>query len=107
MPLRASKEEEGLEFASHMGGCEWQQREMPRAFDGQRQLALMASAGTDLAAWANLAEIGQITAQRFAVLVINHFILVLAKDAGAVCGQHKTTLVRLARHRGRVLPTAC
>lgn len=65
---------------------------MTRALDGDRKFALMARAGADFAAWANLAAVGQVAAQLFAVLVINDFIFVFAVDAKAALWRSETPL---------------
>jgi hypothetical protein len=74
-------------------GREWQERKMPRAFDRQRQLALMARAGADLAAGANLAAIGQVAAELFGIFIVNEFVFVFAVDADAPHGRTKPALL--------------
>lgn len=65
---------------------------MARAFDGERQFALMSRAGADLAARANLAAIRQIAAHLVGILVINDFVLVFAIDTYATLGRSKAPL---------------
>src|SRR5581483_5041013 len=77
---------------AHVFRCQRQQGEMPRPFDGERQFALMARAGANLAAWANLAAVGQVAAQLVAVFVINNFVLVFAVNADSARRRRKAAL---------------
>lgn len=52
---------------------EWQQRQMPRTFDLAGQVALAARAVAGLAARANLACLGDITAECIHVLIVKAF----------------------------------
>jgi hypothetical protein len=76
---------------------------LPRALDRRRELALVSGARANLATRANLAAIGQETAQRVAILVINNSILVFAKRAYAADGGTEAALLTPA---SVTLPTA-
>lgn len=65
---------------------------MARAFDGERQFALMSRASTDFAARANLAAIREIAAHLVGILVINDFVLVFAIDTYATLRRSKASL---------------
>ncbi len=78
--------------AAHMFGRKRQERQLPRALDGERNFALMPRAGADFASRANLAAIGQIAAQLVGVFIINDFVFVFAIDTDPALLRRKTAL---------------
>src|SRR5262245_9311476 len=75
-----------------MLGRQGQERQMTRPLDRQGEFALMPSASANLAARPNLAAIGEIAAQLFAVFVIDVLVFVFAVDADAPHGRTKAAL---------------
>jgi len=96
MPLmiRFRRGELGI-HAAHMFGRKRQECELSRAFDGEREFPLMAGAGADFTAGANLAAVGQIAAQLFGVLVINKLVFVFAVNADPAHGWTKAALLAI------------
>lgn len=77
---------------AHVFGRKRQEREMPRALDGDCQFALVPGAGADFAAGANLAAVGQVAAQLVAVLVVNDFVFIFAVNTDPALRRRKTAL---------------
>lgn len=66
---------------------------MARAFDGEREFPLVTGACADFPTRANLAAVGQVTAQLLTVFVINEFVFVFAVNTDPAHRRTETALL--------------